>query len=431
MTQAVSPDLAAALIAENFSRDASGVLRAGGLPLTDLAKEFGTPLFVYDADTMRRIYRALCAALAGFAEVDFSVKANPNPAVIRVFSQEGAGAEIASGAEFNAAIRAGVPPEKILFAGPGKGAADLDRVIGGGIGEIHLENREEIVRVAAAAERHGVHVRVALRINPGATAQGGAMRMGGKPSPFGFDEEDIEAAIDTVEAAPRLRLVGLHLFAGTQGLKADTLLGQWRYGLGLAARIANRIGRPLETIDLGGGLGIPYFSGDTALDLGAIRAGLPDLIATLRADPLMASARVVLEPGRYLTGPAGVYVARVLAVKESRGSRFVITDGGMHHHLAASGNLGQIVKRDFPLVAVTDASGERAATAVVGPLCTPLDMLARAAPLPSLAEGDLVAVLQSGAYGLTASPMGFLSHPTPAEVLVDGGEAREIRARGP
>ncbi|MCP1558977.1 UNVERIFIED_ORG: diaminopimelate decarboxylase [Methylobacterium sp. SuP10 SLI 274] len=431
MTQAVSPDLTAALIAQNFIRDAGGVLQVGGLPLTELAKDFGTPLFVYDADTMRRTYRALCAALAGFAEVDFSVKANPNPAVIRVFSQEGAGAEIASGAEFDAAIRAGVPPEKILFAGPGKGAADLDRVIGGGIGEIHLENREEIARVAAAAERHGVHVRVALRINPGATAQGGAMRMGGKPSPFGFDEEDIEAAIDTVEAAPRLHLVGLHLFAGTQGLKADTLLGQWSYGLGLAARIANRIGRPLETIDLGGGLGIPYFFGDTALDLGTIRAGLPDLIATLRADPLMARARVVLEPGRYLTGPAGVYVARVLAVKESRGSRFVITDGGMHHHLAASGNLGQIVKRDFPLAAVSDASGERAATAVVGPLCTPLDMLARAAPLPPLAEGDLVAVLQSGAYGLTASPTGFLSHPTPAEVLVEGGEAREIRARGP
>ncbi|MCY1643089.1 type III PLP-dependent enzyme [Methylorubrum sp. SL192] len=430
MTQAVSPDLAAALIAENFIRDASGVLQVGGLPLTDLAKEFGTPLFVYDADTMRRTYRALCAALAGFAAVDFSVKANPNPAVIRVFSQEGAGAEIASGAEFDAAIRADVPPEKILFAGPGKGAADLDRVIGGGIGEIHLENREEIVRVAAAAERHGVRVRVALRINPGAAAQGGAMRMGGKPSPFGFDEEDIKAAIDTVEAEPRLRLVGLHLFAGTQGLKADTLLGQWAYGLGLAARIANRIGRPLETIDLGGGLGIPYFSGDAALDLGAIRAGLPDLIATLRADPRLARARVVLEPGRYLTGPAGVYVARVLAVKESRGSRFVITDGGMHHHLAASGNLGQIVKRDFPLAAVTDAGGERAATAVVGPLCTPLDMLARAAPLPPLAEGDLVAVLQSGAYGLTASPTGFLSHPTPAEVLVEGGEVREVRARG-
>ncbi len=422
-----APDLAVALVTENFSRDASGALQVGGLPLTDLAREFGTPLFVYDAEVMRRTYRALRATLAGFAEIDYSVKANPNPAVIRVFHEEGAGAEIASGAEFAAALEAGVPPEKILFAGPGKGAADLDRVVAGGIGEIHLENREEILRVAAAAERHGVTVRVALRINPGATAQGGAMRMGGKPSPFGFDEEEMEAAIDAVEAQGPLRLVGLHLFAGTQGLKAETLLGQWAYGLGLAARIAGRIGRPLQTIDLGGGLGIPYFSGDAALDLGALRAGLPDLIATLRADPSLAGARVVLEPGRYLAGPAGLYVARVLAVKESRGSRFVITDGGMHHHLAASGNLGQIVKRDFPLAAVTEAGGARVATAVVGPLCTPLDMLARAAPLPPLAEGDLVAVLQSGAYGLTASPTGFLSHPMPAELLVDGGVATVIR----
>ncbi|MDV2986752.1 UNVERIFIED_CONTAM: type III PLP-dependent enzyme [Methylobacteriaceae bacterium AG10] len=426
-----APDLAAALIAENFSRDGAGILRVGGLPLTELAEDFGTPLFVYDAATMRRTYRALRDALAGFAEVDYSVKANPNPAVIRVFHEQGAGAEIASGAEFDAAIEAGVPPERILFAGPGKGAADLDRVVAGGIGEIHLENREEMFRVAAAGERHGVTVRVALRINPGAAAQGGAMRMGGKPSPFGFDEEAIDAAIDAVEAQAALRLVGLHLFAGTQGLKAETLLGQWAYGLGLAARIARRIGRPLETIDLGGGLGIPYFSGDAALDLGALRAGLPDLTATLRADPLLAGARVVLEPGRYLAGPAGVYVARVLAVKESRGSRFVITDGGMHHHLAASGNLGQIVKRDFPLAAVVDGGGaERAATAVVGPLCTPLDMLARAAPLPPLAEGDLVAVLQSGAYGLTASPTGFLSHPMPAELLVEGGRATAIRPRG-
>ena len=423
------PPLATTLIAENFSRDPAGVLQVGGLPLTDLAKDYGTPLFVYDADGLRRAYRALKRTVAGFAEVDYSVKANPNPAVIRVFHAEGAGAEIASGAEFDAAVGAGVPPQKILFAGPGKSAADLDRVIGGGIGEIHLENREELFRVAAAAERHGTTARVALRINPGATAQGGAMRMGGKPSPFGFDEEELFDAVAAVEVQSSLRLIGLHLFAGTQGLKADTLLGQWAYGLDLAARIAERIGRPLETIDLGGGLGIPYFSGDATLDLDALRAGLPPLIETIKRNPLLAGARVVLEPGRYLAGPAGVYVARVLAVKRSRGQRFIITDGGMHHHLAASGNLGQIVKRDFPVVAVSGGEGGSLCT-VSGPLCTPLDVLARAAPLPDLAEGNLVAVLQSGAYGLTASPTGFLSHPTPAEVLVDGGSAALIRARG-
>jgi len=418
--------LAQRLIAADFPRH-GGAMQIGGLDVAALARAHGTPLFVYDADLMRRTYQALSRAVAGFAEVDYSVKANPRPAVVRVFAEEGAGAEIASGAEYEAALAAGVNPERILFAGPGKSDADLDRVVGGGIGEIHLENVEEMARVAAASARYGCRTAVAIRINPGPDAQGGAMRMGGKPSPFGFDEEDMDAAIDRIEAEPDLRLVGLHLFAGTQGLSAQTLLAQWAYGLRLAARVAARIGRSLDTVDLGGGLGIPYFTGDAALDLDAIRAGLPALRAMVAADPGLATARFVLEPGRYLVGPAGIYVAQVRAVKVSRGQRFAITDGGMHHHLAASGNLGQIVKRDYPVAAVLEREGAlRTPCAVVGPLCTPLDMLARGALLPEVSAGDLVAVLQSGAYGLTASPTGFLSHPLPAEILVDGGRVVSI-----
>lgn len=414
------------LIATNFPRR-GGVLQVGGLDLAVLAETFGTPLFVYDAALMRRAYRALSQAVAGFAEVDYSVKANPRPAVIRIFAREGAGAEIASGAEYDAAIAAGVSPERILFAGPGKSDIDIERVVAGGIGEIHLENCEEMERVAAAGARHARRVSVAIRVNPGPDAQGGAMRMGGKPSPFGFDEEDLEAAVDHIEAEEHLRLCGLHLFAGTQGLSAPILLTQWAYGLRLAARVAARIGRPLDTVDLGGGLGIPYFAGDSALDLDAIRAGLPALRATVAANSALTSARIVLEPGRYLAGPAGLYVTQVRAVKRSRGQCFAITDGGMHHHLAASGNLGQIVKRDYPVAAVTEPEGAlHRPWSVVGPLCTPIDLLARAAPLPDLASGDLVAILQSGAYGLTASPTGFLSHPLPAEILVDDGRATVI-----
>lgn len=427
MSDTHGDSLADRLVAENFSRP-DGVLRLGGLDLRSLAETYGTPLFVYDAGLLRRAYRELSEAVAGFAAVDYSVKANPAPAVIRVFRDEGAGAEIASGAEFAAACAGGVDPSRILFAGPGKSDADLEATVAGGIGEIHLENVEEMRRVAEAAGRHGRVQRVAVRINPGPDAQGGAMRMGGKPSPFGFDEEELDAVVDAVEAEPRLHLAGIHLFAGTQGLIAGTLLSQWAYGLSLAGRVADRTGRPVETIDLGGGLGIPYFSTDTPLDLAALRAGLPALMATVAGDPRLAAARIVLEPGRHLAGPAGVYVVGVRAVKHSRGSRFVITDGGMHHHLAASGNLGQVVKRDYPVVAVVDRGGPRSPCAVVGPLCTPLDMLARATPLPDLAPGDLVAVLQSGAYGLTASPTGFLSHPRPAEILVDGGRAEEIGA---
>ncbi|KQO53803.1 type III PLP-dependent enzyme [Methylobacterium sp. Leaf85] len=427
MSDPIGDSLADRLVAANFSR-CDGVLHVGGLDLRGLAETHGTPFFVYDAALLRRAYRDLAGAVAGFAVVDYSVKANPAPAIIRVFRDEGAGAEIASAAEFAASWAAGVDPRHILFAGPGKSDADIEATVAGGIGEIHLENGEEMRRVAEAAERHGTVQRVAIRINPGPDAQGGAMRMGGKPSPFGFDEEELEAVVDAVEAEPRLHLSGIHLFAGTQGLVAATLLSQWAYGLSLAERVADRIARPLETIDLGGGLGIPYFSTDAALDLDAIRDGMPALIARVTSDPRLREARIVLEPGRFLAGPAGLYVARVRAVKVSRGSRFVITDGGMHHHLAASGNLGQVVKRDYPVTSVVDRGGPRSPCAVVGPLCTPLDMLARTTPLPDLTAGDLVAVLQSGAYGLTASPTGFLSHPRPAELLVDEGRAREVGA---
>lgn len=192
-----------------------------------------------------------------------------------------------------------------------------------------------------------------------------------------------------------------------------------------------QLGRPLARIDLGGGLGIPYHPGDATLDLDLIATGKAQLMAMVRDEPLLRDAEILIEPGRYLVGPAGVYLMGVNAVKHSRGQRFLVMDGGMHHHLAASGNLGQVVKRDFPLVAATrmDAS-ERVSANVVGPLCTPLDTLGRQTTLPELAEGDLIGVLQSGAYGLSTSPVGFLSHPTPAEVLVQGGAHRLIRARG-
>ena len=408
----------------------AGEVAAGGLSLAELSETFGTPLFVYDAGVMRATYRALAEALSGFVGIFYSIKANPNPAVARVFVEEGAGLEIASAAEYEAARAAGATPERILFAGPGKGEAELAHVIDRGIGEIHLESEEEIERVCAVARRLGRKVEVALRINPSAAAQGGAMRMGGKPSPFGFDEETVEAVADAVVARPELDLRGIHLFAGTQVLDADVLAAQWAHGLALAGRVARHLGRPLATIDLGGGLGIPYFAGESALDLARLAQHVAGLKATLREEPLIRDASVVVEPGRFLVGPSGFYVVRVLAAKTSRGQRFLVTDGGMHHHLAASGNLGQVIKRDYPFVAVTGGGGELSAQTVVGPLCTPLDTIARQALLPALQAGDVIAVRQSGAYGLTASPVGFLSHPTPAEVLVENGRAHLIRPRG-
>ena len=402
-------------------------LTIGGFTARELTATYGTPLYVYDAELMRRSYRSLAEAVAGFGEVYFSIKANPNPAVARVFVDLGAGLEIASGAEFLAARKAGCEPQNILFAGPGKGEEELAATLTAGLGEVHLETFEEINHVARIARRLGRTVPVAIRINPEPAALGGAMRMGGKPAAFGFDEEIIDEVLAAIAAHPALAVIGVHLFTGTQVLDARVLLRQWEHGLDVAAKVAERLGRSLQTIDLGGGLGIPYHAGDMSLDLRLVESGTGELAKAVKTNPLLCSARILLEPGRYLTGGAGVYLMRVRAVKMSRGKRFVITDGGMHHQLAASGNLGQVVKRDYPILPATQlADSKRMQAFVVGPLCTPLDTLGRQTPLPILAEGDLIAVLQSGAYGLTASPTGFLSHPRAVEILIDNGAHRPI-----
>ncbi|MHC4134527.1 MAG: type III PLP-dependent enzyme [Planctomycetota bacterium] len=418
---------ASALLREHFGI-AGGELAVGGVPVSRLAQRFETPLFVYDAAVLRSRLDALRAALPARVEVYYSVKANPNPAVVAVFVAAGTGLEVASGAEFLRARSAGCPAERIVFAGPGKTVRELELVVREGIGEIHLESDEEL----AALVDLKAEASVSVRFNPGAEASGGAMRMGGKPAQFGFDEERLAEVIAAVRAHRHLRFSGVHMFAGTQILDADVLLGQWRHAVEVARRAADVAGGPVATVDLGGGLGIPYFPHESALDLEAVRAAAAELFATIEGDPALLGTRFILEPGRFLAGPAGVYLCRVLSVKESRGTTFLVLDGGMNHHLAASGNLGQVIKRDYPILnASRPDAGPLAEAVVVGPLCTPLDTLGRKVGMPrTTTSGDLVAILQSGAYGLSASPVGFLSHPMPAEVLVEQGAPRLIRGRG-
>lgn len=395
----------------------------GGLPVRSVVSQVGSPAYIYDAGQMRRAYRRLAGVLGDFASIYYSAKANPAEPVIRLFIEEGAGVEIASLGEYRAAIAAGASPNRIIFAGPGKRRQELETVIGDGIGEIHIEGIDEIARIRAI----GAPVRASIRINPVPAVQVGAMRMGGKATAFGFDEEDLEAAVAAVASAPNVELTGIHVYGGTQILDAAALIGGWRHAIDLAGRVARMTGRKLTTVDLGGGLGIPYYSGDKPLDLDAVAAAIPELTALMKSEPLLADARAIVEPGRFLTGEAGLYVSEINAVKQSRGVRFLVLEGGMNHHLAASGNLGQVIKRNYPVVApahMTRAADSPAT--VVGPLCTPLDTLARDTGLPHLEAGDLVAVLQSGAYGMTASPVNFLSHPKPAEVLVEDGKIEII-----
>ncbi|QDT17182.1 type III PLP-dependent enzyme [Alienimonas californiensis] len=423
------PPHVAALIARRFPHSGDELV-VGGVAVGELAERFGTPLFVYDGGAFAAAERAVRNALPAGWELFYSMKANPAAALLQFFMGRGCGIEVASAGELRQALAAGCPADRVIFAGPGKTDVELALAVEAGVGELHLESVGEARRLANLAAGGSLSARLAIRVNPNAAVQGGAMRMGGRPSPFGVDEERFEEAVDEIASAG-LSIDGLHLFTGTQILDADVLLAQYRHGFELARRLADRTGRPVRTVDLGGGWGVPYFPNEAPLDLAALADGLVELEAERTADPRLADARVVLEPGRFLTAEAGVYLARVTDVKISRGKTFAVLDGGMHHHLAASGNLGQTIKRNYPLAIVNRLrapAGEP--IELVGPLCTPLDALGRSAAIPTPRVGDLAGVFQSGAYARAASPLGFLSHPAPPEVWVDSGVARLIRRRG-
>jgi len=423
-------DAVSNLIARYFAQR-GGELLIGGVPVTRLAARHGTPVFVYDRAVLDRKLDALREALPAGFSVCYSVKANPNRALLEHFLSRGCGLELASAGEFHQALAAGAKPSDVIFAGPGKTEAELELVLKHGIGEIHAESDLEIQRIGAICRRLGCRARVAIRVNPSGEAQGGAMRMGGKPLPFGVDEERLDAVLDLLLADRSIDFRGIHLFAGTQILEAEVLAAQYRKGLEIAAHVVDRIGSPFHTIDFGGGLGIPYFANEQPLDLEKLRDLLASLFAEMAVDRRFAGTKFVVEPGRFLVGESGVYLCRVNDIKVSRGKKFLIVDGGMHHHLAASGNLGQTIKRNYPvgLVNKLDQPADEAVD-VVGPLCTPLDVLARNVQLPRAEVGDLFGIFQSGAYARAASPLNFLSHPAPPEVLADAGEDRLIRARG-
>ena len=423
-------DLFAQLLARNFPQS-EAELRLGGVPVSEIAEKYGTPLFAYDASVLESQFRKLRRALPPEFSICYSVKANPQRAFLEKFLQLGCGLEIASGGEFLQALNAGCPAEKILFAGPGKNDAELELVISRGIGEIHAESMREVERLAASAKRLGVKQRVAVRVNPSASAEGGAMRMGGKPAPFGVDEEILDSVVDRVLSHPSLEFTGIHIFAGTQILDYNILLSQYGTGLEIARRLSSRLGHPLRRLDFGGGLGIPYFANDLELDLQNLCPELEKLIDTVRGDKLFAGTQFLVEPGRFLAGESGVYIARILDIKESRGKKFLVLDGGMHHHLAASGNLGQTIKRNYPVAILNKLTQPATETVdVVGPLCTPLDTLARSVSLPPAEVGDLFGIFQSGAYARSSSPLNFLSHPGPPEVWIEDQHDTLVRGRG-
>jgi diaminopimelate decarboxylase len=401
--------------------------RVQGIPVTDLAREYGTPLYIYDADRLVAQFTRLRARLDPALDIFYSLKANPSLAVCAMLGSLGAGAEVSSLAELVTAQRAGVDPTDIVVPGPGKSSVELAACLEAGVHAIICESFGELALLDALAGERGTLARVALRVNPGFAVKTSTLTMGGKPRQFGIDEDQLLRHGPLRVAYPHIRVVGVHVYMGTRILDPAVVVENTTRILALAEELADRLDFPLEVVDVGGGLGVPYFDGEPELDRDLLSAGVNPVVAAFRARH--PRTRLIMELGRYLVADAGTYVVGVRYVKTSMGENFAVTDGGTHHHMAAVG-IGSFVKRNFPIALLSrPADAAPQPWTIAGPLCTPNDTLARNVELPPLRPGDLLGVRASGAYGPTASPGLFLSHGFPAEVLVHGGVAHLVRER--
>jgi diaminopimelate decarboxylase len=395
----------------------SGCLCIGGVPVDLLAERVGeTPFFAYDRGLLTARVAALRAALPSGIDLSYAVKANPMPAVVHHLSGLVDSFDVASALELRTALNTTMPPNRVSFAGPGKGPAELRQAVAAGV-TVELESGTEAQRLVEIGQQLGIRPRVAVRVNPDFEIKGSGMRMGGGSQQFGVDAEQVPVLLKKL-AEGEADVLGFHVFAGSQNLRADILAEAQRKTVDLLLWLAEIAPAPVRYLNLGGGFGVPYFEKDTPLDLTAVGANLAGLLEErIRAE--LPDARVVVELGRYIVSECGVYVTRILDRKESRGRTYLVVDGGLHHQLAASGNFGQVVRRNYPLAIGNRMGGEATETVtVVGRLCTPLDLLGDRVTLPPADIGDLVVVFHAGAYGFTASPTAFLSHPEPAEVIL-------------
>jgi diaminopimelate decarboxylase len=394
-----------------------GVLTVGGITIDRLAERVGrTPFFAYDRALISARVESLRSVLPPDLELSYAIKANPMPAVVQHLSHIVDSFDVASGLEMQTALDTPMPANRVSFAGPGKTPEELTQAIAAGV-TVEIESENEADSVIAIGERSGIRPRVAVRVNPDFQIVGSGVRLGGGPQQFGIDSERVPAVVERLTAG-YVEFLGFHVFAGSQNLHAELIAEAQEKTVRLLLDLARDVAVPIRYLNLGGGFGIPYFERDQPLDIGRIGTALKVLLAdSIRS--ALPDARVVIELGRYLVGEAGVYVTRVIDVKESRGRTFAVVDGGLHHQLSASGNFGQVIRRNYPLAVGNrlDEASEETVT-VVGCLCTPLDLLGDEVLLPKIQIGDLVVVFQAGAYGLTASPTSFLSHPPAPEILV-------------
>jgi diaminopimelate decarboxylase len=393
-----------------------GQLLVGNMPLRQLAHRVGqTPFYAYDRQALTRRVEQLRQNMPAKLKIHYAMKANPMPAVVQHMATLVDGFDLASAGEMKVAMDTIMPAEQISFAGPGKRPQELQQAIAAGV-TLNVESQHELETIALQCAFLGLNAKVAIRINPAFELKASGMKMGGGAKQFGIDEELVPGVLQRVKSLG-LDFQGFHIYSGSQNLKSEAIIEAQQKSLKLAVELAEHCPSPIVKLNIGGGFGIPYFPGDLPLDIARVGEALAAEMEI--TDKRLPEAEVIVELGRYLVGEAGIYVTRVIDRKESRGQVFLVTDGGLHHHLAASGNFGQVIRKNYPVAIGNKMDSQEIETVnIVGPLCTPLDILGDKMRLPKADVGDLVVVYQSGAYGYTASPARFLSQPDAVEVLV-------------
>jgi diaminopimelate decarboxylase len=390
-------------------------LLINGQPLRRIAARVGsTPFYALDRALLTQRVATMRAVLPAGIQLHYAMKANPMPAVVQHMAGLVDGIDVASAGELKVALDAGADPHEISFAGPGKRDPELVQAVASGV-LVNVESARELAVLERASQDLGMPARVALRVNPDFELKGSGMKMGGGPKQFGVDVEQVPDVLQEMQARG-LQFEGFHLFAGSQNLKAESICEAQLKSYELALRMAEWCPQTIRFLNLGGGFGIPYFPGDQRLELSPIAENLQSIQGRAARD--LPDAKLVIELGRYFVGEAGVYVTRVVDRKVSRGQVYLVCDGGLNHHLSASGNFGQVIRKNYPVTVGNRLQSTPEVQTAVGPLCTPLDLLADRMLLPHADVGDLVVIFQSGAYGASASPSGFLGHPSVTEVLV-------------
>ncbi len=394
----------------------NGELLIGGIPLSQLANRVGqTPFYAYDRQKITARVAHLRQHLPDEIHLHYAIKANPMPAVVQHLAGLVDGFDLASGGEMHVALDTPMSSDHISFAGPGKSEREIGSAIAAGV-TLNLESETELETAARLSEAQGIKARVAVRVNPDFELKSSGMKMGGGPKQFGIDAERVPAVLKRIGELD-LDFQGFHIFSGSQNLRPEAIIEAQEKTFELAYRLASGAPSTVKKLNIGGGFGIPYFPGEQPLDIVPIGDRLNELLT--EKDKQMPEAKVIIELGRYLVGEAGVYVCRIVDRKVSREQVYLVADGGLHQHLAASGNFGQVIRKNYPTLIGNRMRETRTEQAsIVGPLCTPLDLLADKMELPMAGIGDLAVILQSGAYGYTASPHQFLSHPMPMEVVV-------------